>query len=143
MNAGNENEQGLEAPDEILALIPWYVAGTLGKRDTRRVAEAAERDPVVARQIEMARDEMAAAAHVNEMVDAPSARSMDRLFAMIDAEQPKARHWGSAFSMALWPWSSGIIPRTVIMSIACCGRRLSRSTSWGRASAHTRMQRCG
>ena len=65
MNAGNENEQGLVAPDEILALIPWDVAGTLGKRDTRRVAQAAERDPVVARRSEMARDEIGAPALVN------------------------------------------------------------------------------
>ena len=39
-----------QEPGEIEMLLPWYAAGTLNKRDARRVEEALARDPELARQ---------------------------------------------------------------------------------------------
>ena len=37
-------------PGDVEALLPWYAAGTLNARDARRVADALDRDPALARR---------------------------------------------------------------------------------------------
>ena len=75
-------------PSEIEALLPWHAAGTLGTRDSRRVEEALARDPGLARQVAVIREECAETIALNESLGAPSPRAMHKLFAAIDAEPP-------------------------------------------------------
>src|SRR5262249_35775398 len=75
---------------EIEALLPWHAAGTLNRRDAQRVEAAIEQDRDLARQFELAREEMGETIHLNETLGAPSARAMEKLLAGIEAE-PKRR----------------------------------------------------
>src|ERR1700723_3504739 len=75
-----------QEPDDIELLLPWHAAGTLSARDARRVEEALARDPELARQYAVIREEYAETIHLNESLGAPSARAMAKLFAAIDAE---------------------------------------------------------
>ena len=75
-----------QQPGEIEMLLPWHAAGTLNTRDARRVEEALARDPELARQYAVIREEFAETIHLNESLGAPSARAMQKLFAAIDGE---------------------------------------------------------
>ena len=75
-----------QEPSEIEMLLPWHAAGTLNARDARRVDEALARDPELARQYAVIREEYAETIHLNESLGAPSARAMQKLFAAIDGE---------------------------------------------------------
>jgi len=72
---------------EIESLLPWHAAGTLDRRDIERVERALAEDSELAQRYELIREELAETIHLNEMLGAPSARAMDKLFAAIDAEE--------------------------------------------------------
>jgi anti-sigma-K factor RskA len=89
MNAINNEPEH----QEIEALLPWYAAGTLSRRDANRVEQALAGDRELARQYDLVREELVETIHLNETLGAPSARAMERLFAAIDAEEARApRH---------------------------------------------------
>jgi anti-sigma factor RsiW len=46
-----------QEPSEIEMLLPWHAAGTLNARDAKRVEEALARDPGLARQYAVIREE--------------------------------------------------------------------------------------
>ena len=48
-----------QEPSEMEMLLPWHAAGTLNARDARRVEEALARDPELARQYAVIREEYA------------------------------------------------------------------------------------
>jgi len=75
---------------EIESLLPWHAAGTLDRRDAERVERALAEDGDLARRYELVREELAETIHLNESLGAPSARAMEKLFAAIDAEEPRA-----------------------------------------------------
>src|SRR6202521_4472970 len=75
-----------QEPSEMEMLLPWHAAGTLNARDARRVDEALARDPELARQYAVIREEYAETIGLNESLGAPSARAMQKLFAAIDGE---------------------------------------------------------
>ena len=114
MSARNEEPE----PQEIEALLPWYAAGTLSRRDANRVERALAEDRELARQYDLVREELVETIHLNETLGAPSARAMERLFAAIDAEEaqaPRHRRWfdlGSRISEFLW----SLTPRTLAWS---------------------------
>jgi hypothetical protein len=92
MNAINKEPE----PPEIEALLPWYAAGTLSRRDANRVEQALSGDRELARQYELIREELVETIHLNETLGAPSTRAIERLFAAIDAEEARAqrhRRW--------------------------------------------------
>jgi anti-sigma factor RsiW len=106
-----------QEPGEIEMLLPWYAAGTLNKRDARRVEEALARDPELARQYAVVREEYTETIDLNESLGAPSARAMQKLFAAIDAEPASQPRFNlssrvSAFFVSLSPrtlaWSAGL-----------------------------------
>jgi hypothetical protein len=111
MNAINKEPE----PPEIEALLPWYAAGTLSRRDANRVEQALSGDRELARRYDLVREELAETIHLNETLGAPSARAMEKLFAAIDAEEARAqrhRRWfdlGSRISEFL----SSLTPRTL------------------------------
>lgn len=107
-----------DEPGEIEALLPWYAAGTLDARDTRRVEDALAHDPDLARQFAVIQDEYAETIHLNESLGAPSGRAMQKLFAAIDAEPAReptgapARGW----SERIGGFFASLSPRTLAWS---------------------------
>lgn len=75
-----------DEPGDVEALLPWHAAGTLSTRDIRRVEEALARDPDLAKQYEVIRDEYVETISLNESLGAPSVGALQKLFAAIDAE---------------------------------------------------------
>jgi hypothetical protein len=75
---------------EIESILPWHAAGTLDRRDAERVEQALAEDSELARRYELVREELAETIRLNEMLGAPSARAMEKLFAVIDAEEVRA-----------------------------------------------------
>jgi hypothetical protein len=85
----------------------------LNARDTRRVEEALERDPVLARQYASVRDELAETIHLNEELGAPSARAMQKLFAGIDAEPARKPAFTLSLSAKLTEFLASLSPRAI------------------------------
>lgn len=100
-------------PSEIEALLPWHAAGTLNARDARKVDEALARDPQLARQYAVIRDELAEAIHLNENLGAPSARAMQKLFAAIDAEPARAPKASFNLAGRVTEFFASLSPRTL------------------------------
>lgn len=75
-----------DEPGDVEALLPWHAAGTLSARDIRRVEEALARDPDLAKQYAVIRDEYVETISLNESLGAPSVGALQKLFAAIDAE---------------------------------------------------------
>src|SRR5438128_7565725 len=113
MNAINKEPEH----QEIEALLPWYAAGTLSRRDANRVEQALAGDRELARKYDLVREELVETIHLNETLGAPSARAIERLSA-IDAEEaraPRHRRWfdlGNRISEFL----SILTPRTLAWS---------------------------
>ncbi len=105
-----------QEPSEIEVLLPWHAAGTLNARDARRVDEALARDPELARQYAVIREEYAETISLNESLGAPSARAMTKLFAAIDAEPARAP--SSSLNLSAWiaGFFAGLSPRTLAWS---------------------------
>jgi hypothetical protein len=105
-----------QEPSEIEMLLPFHAAGTLSARDARRVEEALARDPELARQYAVIREEYAETIHLNESLGAPSARAMQKLFAAIDAE-PVRRPSASLHVFArIAGFFASLSPRTLAWS---------------------------
>lgn len=89
-DAARDPRQTIE-PADVEALLPWYAAGTLPRRDCQRVEDALRDDPALSRHVELVREELAETICLNESLGAPPARAMDRLMATIDGEALAAR----------------------------------------------------
>jgi hypothetical protein len=116
-DGARDARQNIE-PTEIEALLPWYAAGTLRRRDRQRVADALRNDAALARHADLARDELAETICLNESLGVPSARAMDRLMAAIDDEQIAARKRASARALAgrFATFIAGFSPRTLAVA---------------------------
>ena len=106
-------EQG---PGDIELLLPWHAAGTLNARDARRVEEALARDPDLARQFAVIREEYAETISLNETLGAPSARAMQKLFAAIDAEPARHPSYLAGLSARFAGFFASLSPRTLAWS---------------------------
>jgi len=106
-------EQG---PGEIELLLPWHAAGTLSARDSRKVEEALARDPELARQYAVIREEYTGTIDLNESLGAPSVRAMQKLFTAIDAEP--VRKPGASLNIVtrIAGFFSSLSPRTLAWS---------------------------
>ena len=107
-----------DTPGDIEALLPWHAAGTLNARDTRRVEEALSRDPALATQYAVIRDEYAETISLNENLGAPSARAMQKLFAAIDAEPAQSVAATRSLSARISEFFAGLSPRTLAAASA-------------------------
>ena len=139
-----------QEPGEIEMLLPWHATGTLNARDSRRVDEALVRDPELARQYAVIREEYAETIHLNESLGAPSARAMQKLFAAIDAEparkpQPSlnvaARFTGffATLSPRTLAWSASVAALALLLQAGVIGAVLmnNRPASFETASLST------
>jgi hypothetical protein len=97
-------------------LLPWHAAGTLNARDARRVDEALARDPELAKQYAVIREEYAETIHLNESLGAPSARAMTKLFAAIDAEPSRNPSRSLNISVRIVEFFASLSPRTLAWS---------------------------
>src|SRR6266403_3189040 len=107
-----------QEPSEIEMLLPWHAAGTLNARDARRVEEALARDPELARQYAVIREEYAETIALNESLGAPSGRAMQKLFAAIDAEPARKPSLSLRFSTRIAEFFASLSPRTLAYSAA-------------------------
>jgi hypothetical protein len=105
-----------QEPSEIEMLLPWHAAGTLSARDARRVDEALARDPELARQYAVIREEYAETIGLNETLGAPSARAMQKLFAAIDAEPARKPSALSSLSTRISGFFASLSPRALAWS---------------------------
>jgi hypothetical protein len=114
MNAINKEPEH----QEIEALLPWYAAGTLSRRDADRVEQALAGDRELARRYDLVREELVETIHLNETLGAPSARAMERLFAAIDAEEARAPRHPRWFGLGsrIPEFLSILTPRTLAWS---------------------------
>jgi hypothetical protein len=114
MNAINEDPEH----QNIEALLPWYAAGTLSRRDANRVERALVSDRELARQYDLVREELVETIHLNETLGAPSARAMERLFAAINAEEARVPRQGRWFDLGscVFEFLSSLTPGTLAWS---------------------------
>src|ERR1700752_2398837 len=105
-----------DEPGEIEMLLPWHAAGTLNARDAKRVEEALARDPELARQYAVIREEYAETIGLNESLGAPSVRAMQKLFAAIDAEPAPKPSVSLRFSARIAEFFAKLSPRTLAWS---------------------------
>ena len=105
-----------QEPSDIELLLPWYAAGTLNARDARKVEEALARDPELARQYAVIREEYAGTINLNESLGAPSARAMQKLFAAIDAEPARKPSASLNIAARFSSLFSSLSPRTLAWS---------------------------
>jgi hypothetical protein len=104
-------------PGEIEALLPWYAAGTLRRRDRQRVEEALRQDAGLGRHVDLVREELVETIHLNETLGAPRPHVADRLMAAIDAETNAARkHVAGAAAGWLTGFFANLPPRTLAVA---------------------------
>jgi hypothetical protein len=103
---------------EIEELLPWHAAGTLSRRDARRVEDALARDPELARRYDLVREELGETIRVNETLGAPSTRAMDALFRKIDAEPARRTMPRLNLAARFGDFVAGFSPRTLAWSAA-------------------------
>jgi anti-sigma factor RsiW len=105
-----------QEPGEIEMLLPWYATGTLNARDARRIEEALVRDPELAKQYAVIREEYAETIGLNESLGAPSVRAMQTLFAAIDAEPARKPSASLNLGSRLSRFFASLSPRTLAWS---------------------------
>jgi len=105
-----------QEPSEIEMLLPWHAVGTLNPRDARRVDEALARDPELAKQYAVIREEYTETIDLNESLGAPSARAMQKLFAAIDGEPARKPRASLNISARISAFFARLSPRTLAWS---------------------------
>lgn len=99
--------------DSIEELLPWHAAGTLSRRDAERVEAALARDPELARRYQLVREEFGATIALNESLGAPSARTMENLFAKIDADPQRRPRAMRGLGARINDFFGALPPRTL------------------------------
>jgi hypothetical protein len=114
----NATDQTAPERQEIEELLPWHAAGTLNRRDARRVEDALARDPELSRRYELVREELGETIRVNETLGAPSARAMEALFNKIDAEPARRALPRLNLAARFADFVASFSPRTLAWSAA-------------------------
>src|ERR1700761_6866148 len=105
-----------DQPSEVELLLPWHATGRLNARDARRVDEALARDPALARQYAVIREEYAETISLNESMGAPSSRAIQKLFAAIDAEPAREAKVSFGLGTRISAFFASLSPRTMAWS---------------------------
>jgi hypothetical protein len=108
----DERLENLDERDEIEALLPWYVSGTLDAKSRARVERYLEAHPEVKAHVALAREEADAAIAANEAIAAPGRDALDRLRASVAAAPRRKPVAGllSQVSDRFADWLSGFSP---------------------------------
>lgn len=102
------NNRPLSDAEEIEAMLPWLVAGTLSRADAARVTRYLETHPEAAAHVALAREERDAAISSNEMIGVPSPANLDRLMASV-ANTPRTRSLSVPSPASVWEKVAGFI----------------------------------
>jgi len=108
--------------EEIEMMLPWYVAGTLDRAETRRVETYLRDHPDLQDHLNLVREEMEETIGVNESLGTPSAGALDRLMEQVESEaRPAAQTVGSKPGLMQWlidAWAD-LSPRATGFAAAC------------------------
>ncbi|MEZ5842836.1 MAG: hypothetical protein R3D27_03790 [Hyphomicrobiaceae bacterium] len=99
MSANVNGNELLSEREEIEALLPWYVVGTLTEGEARRVEKYIARHPDMERQLGLVREEMAETAAANEALPSAPAGALGRLMEQVRAQPQSA---GATAARGLW-----------------------------------------
>ncbi|MGE3528742.1 MAG: hypothetical protein AB7G54_04860 [Methyloceanibacter sp.] len=108
----DEGQEQLSERDEIEALLPWYISGTLDARSRARVERYIEAHPEVKAHLALVREEEDATIATNEAIAAPGRDALERLRASIAAapRRKSATSLLSQISERFADWLSGLAP---------------------------------
>ena len=110
MTASNGNAER----EEIEMLLPWYVTGRLDGADRTRVEGWLQRDPGLARQLDLIREERQAASDVALATPLPDGLTVDRTMSRIVGDRSRMP---ASTGRSLWAQLAGILdfptPRAV------------------------------
>src|SRR5262245_24097385 len=108
----DEKLENLSERDEIEALLPWYVSGTLDAKSRARVERYIETHPEVKAHLALAREEADAAIAANEAIAAPGRDALERLRASVAAAPRRQPAVGllSEISGRIADWLAGFAP---------------------------------
>jgi anti-sigma factor RsiW len=79
--------------EEIEMLLPWYVTGKLSATDQARVDDWLKREPSLARQLDLIRDEQHQTLRSHDSVALPSGLSVAQTLAKLPAPRPTVGQW--------------------------------------------------
>lgn len=108
----NEMPQGY---DELEALLPWYINGTLDAETRNRIATALVTDARLRKALELARDEAEAVDDINESIAPPAPRVLGNIMSRL----PSVQRSNSKFAWRLLTerfteFVAGVQPRTLV-----------------------------
>ena len=102
---------------QVVLMLPWYVAGTLDRRDRERVEAVLQQFPELVNQVGKVREELAETIQLNESLGVPPPQVAERLMAMINAEAPETASARRFSFAAAGDWLTGFFvglsPRTL------------------------------
>jgi anti-sigma-K factor RskA len=110
----------LNERDEIEALLPWYVTGSLDARERARVDRYVREHPEVQAHLVLAREESDATIASNQTIAAPGPQTLDRLRASV-AAAPRRQSLGAAFgnlANRFSDWIAGLAPPQLALAAA-------------------------
>lgn len=113
----NSERSELSERDEVVALLPWYVAGKLDAASCEQVERYLDSHPEDRNQLELAREEMDLTVAANEAVRAPGPEALDRLRASI-AALPRRRSALARLRERLMEWLSALEPPHLALATA-------------------------
>jgi anti-sigma-K factor RskA len=87
---------------DIEQLLPWHAAGALSPQEAGRVQAALAHDDDLVREFAAVREEFVATIHLNETLDVPSLRLMQRLRAGIEAEGAASKERRRSYNIESW-----------------------------------------
>lgn len=110
--AGPPNTTADPERDEVVALLPWYAAGTLSRDEHARVERYVAEHKDLERLVALAREEHAETVAGNEALGGPSQFALDRLLARVateDARWPAARPAKASLIARLGEWIADLV----------------------------------
>ncbi len=91
----------IERDRDIADLLPFYVSGTLGYADRKRVEAELARNAALRHELEVVREEQDETIRFNESLPVPSGKAAQKLFAAIDAE-PRSQVLPKRIDLVRW-----------------------------------------
>lgn len=111
------SDQPLGEREELDALMPWFVAGTLSPKDRARVEAALAADPSLQASLSAAEAEFEAVLADNDARAVPGHDAIDKLMARIDkAGPPVGRGVAATVAERLGRFLQGLTPKTLALA---------------------------
>ena len=106
--------------EEIEMMLPWYVAGTLDRAETRRVEAYLRDHPEMQDHLNLVREEMEETIGVNESLGTPSPGALDRLMDEVEGDaRPAVQTAGAGLWRRLADAWADLSPRATAFAAAC------------------------